>query len=463
MLGQPQVIDKVVNNDLCIGCGLCTYTCPSKALEMKFDDYGFLVPELTGSCDSDGGCISVCPFNPEPNEAVKDETAIANIFLTDKTESHDKLGRLIGIYAAHSNEFRDTSSSGGIATYVFDQLLDRGIVDHVFSVRSVEGADTHYQYQVASSKDELRQSSKTKYYPVTLATVLPELDRLEGKVAVVGVACFVKAIRLAQHHDPKLKEKIPFVAGIICGGVKSTFFTEYLASKAGVSNSNVKEPAYRIKDTSSTAGDYSFGCLDKSTNESKQIKMREVGDMWGTGLFKANACDFCDDVVTELADISLGDAWLEPYSLDGKGTSVVITRTPLAESLIQDGISNSELHIEPISPDTMRASQQGSYNHRHDGLYVRLKEAKKNGIKVSEKRYGKNKITFDLFLLQKLRRITRRKSLEVWRNTKDATKFDEQMQGTLKQLKFITRITHVRRKGFKHFVQRLTAKIMRRK
>lgn len=463
MIGEPQVIDKVVNNDLCIGCGLCTYTCPSKALEMKFNDYGFLVPRLTGSCDSDGSCISVCPFNPEPTEAVKDETAIANIFLTDKTEIYEKLGRVIGIYAAHSNAFRDTSSSGGIATYVFDQLLDRDIVDHVFSVRSIEGSDTQYQYQVASNKDELRKSSKTKYYPVTLATILPELERIEGKVAIVGVACFVKAIRLAQHRDPKLKEKIKFVAGIICGGVKSTFFTEYLASKAGVLNTNIKEPEYRIKDASSTASDYSFGCLDISTNDRKRIKMREVGDMWGTGLFKANACDFCDDVVTELADISLGDAWFEPYSQDGKGTSVIITRTPLAESLIQDGILNSELHIEPISPDTILASQQGSYNHRHDGLYVRLQEAKKKGVKISDKRYGKNKISFDLILLQKLRRITRRKSLDVWIQTQVAAEFDKKMQSALFNLRFATKITHIKRMGFKHFLRRLTARLMRQK
>jgi coenzyme F420-reducing hydrogenase beta subunit len=42
--------------------------------------------------------------------------------------------------------------------------------------------------------------------------------------------------------------------------------------------------------------------------------------MWGTGLFKSNACDFCDDVTTELADVSL-DAWI-PYNKDGLGNSV---------------------------------------------------------------------------------------------------------------------------------------------
>ena len=451
MIGKPLVISQVVDNDLCIGCGLCTYKCSSDALTMKWNDDGFLIPELTGTCDNDASCISVCPFNPEPVESVKDETAIANIFLSDGTETHHKLGRLIGIYAAYSKEFRQTSSSGGIATYIFDQLLERGIVNHVFSVRSSDEAGSHYQYKVSSSKSDLRDSSKTKYYPVTLATVLPELDRLEGKVAIVGVACFVKAIRLAQYHDPALKDKVPFIAGIICGGVKSKFFTEYLASEAGADYNNIKSPNYRIKDITSTASDYSFGCIDVVNKDYKKIKMREVGDMWGTGLFKANACDFCEDVVTELADISLGDAWLEPYSKDGHGTSVIITRSPIAESIMQEGMQKSVVVIEPISSDTMRASQQGSYNHRHEGLYIRLKEARKKGIPIAEKRYGKYPVLPDIYVVQKLRRVARKKSLEVWRQVESAAEFDKKMKRTLLYLKLSTRLTQYRRGAIRRF------------
>jgi coenzyme F420 hydrogenase subunit beta len=137
---------------------------------------------------------------------------------------------------------------------------------------------------------------------------------LEGKIAIVGVACFIKAIRLAQHKEPDFKEKIPFLIGIICGGVKSRFFTKYLAGKVGVSIENIQQPQFRMKDLNSTSDNYSFGCYDRNgkSKKEKTVKMRSVGNMWGTGLFKANACDFCDDVTTELADISLGDAWYRP-------------------------------------------------------------------------------------------------------------------------------------------------------
>lgn len=445
MINKPKVMAQVVDNDLCIGCGLCTYVCSSDALKMQWNEEGFLVPNLEGVCDSDSSCINVCPFNPEPVAAVKDETAIADIFLSDGTKTHDRLGRLIGIYAGYSKEFRPTSSSGGIGTYVFDQLLDKGVVDHVFSIRSSDEKELHYQYSVSSNKLDLRETSKTKYYPVTLETVLSEIDKLEGTVAVVGVACFVKAVRLAQYYDPALKEKIPFIIGIICGGVKSKFFTEYLASKAGVDKGNIQEPKYRIKDDTSTASDYSFGCIDNSRDDYKKIKMREVGDMWGTGLFKANACDFCEDVVTELADISLGDAWLEPYSKDGRGTSLVITRSPLAELLMQEGILQSEVVLESISPDTMRSSQQGSYNHRHEGLYVRLKEARKKGMPIAEKRYGQKPVTPDIFIVQKLRRITRQKSLDIWAKNPSFIHFDKQMKKSLARLKLATKVTQYKR------------------
>ena len=35
---------------------------------------------------------------------------------------------------------------------------------------------------------------------------------------------------------------------------------------------------------------------------------------WGAGFFQNPACDWCDDVVAETADIAFGDAWVEPYS-----------------------------------------------------------------------------------------------------------------------------------------------------
>tara|TARA_B100000787_G_scaffold164770_1_gene147863 strand:- start:6175 stop:8010 length:1836 start_codon:yes stop_codon:yes gene_type:complete len=449
----PKVIDIVVNNDLCIGCGMCVYKCPSKALEMGWNENGFLVPSIIDDCDSNGDCLSVCPFNPFPKKEVKTEDELAEKYLPDTNQFHKKIGKYNNIYAGYSNEFRLSSSSGGLATYVCAELLEKKIVHHIFSIKETSKPNTHYEYSVSSNKTDLLIASKTRYFPVTLATVLKEIDKLEGTIAIVGVACFIKSIRLAQHSDPKLKEKITFLIGIICGGVKSRFFTEYLASKMDIKVANIQKPQFRKKDITSTANDYSFTCSDMDQEE-KAIRMKTVGDMWGTGLFKANACDFCDDVTTELADISLGDAWLDPYYKDGSGTNVVVTRSLIAENLIKEGITNKDLVAGLLPLEDFLASQQGSFNHRHTGLPSRIKMAKKNNQLIPPKRYENENVTTDFKIVQNQRMKIRAKSLEVWRNSPDAKSFDIAMGKSLSWLRCFTKINH-KRKGVTHKKNRL--------
>lgn len=442
-MNQSKVIELVVQNDLCIGCGLCVGKCSSKALQMSWNANGFLVPQEKGSCDCNGDCLEVCPFNPFPKTEVRTENEIAEIFLTKAKQQNSKIGKYNEIYAGFSKEYRLSSSSGGLGTFICAELLEQNIVDHIFSIQESKTPGLHYEYSVCSSKSDLLKASKTRYFPVSMANVFSEIQQLEGRIAVVGVGCFIKAVRLAQHTDPQLKEKIPFLVGIICGGVKSKFFTEYLASKAGVQPQNIQNPEFRKKDVSSTAFDYSFSVSDHGTE--KSIKMRTVGDMWGTGLFKANACDFCDDVTTELADISLGDAWLDPYDQDGKGTNVVVTRSPLAHQIIQDGIANQTLMMEQLPLERFLASQQGSFNHRHTGMPTRIKLSKKRGKTVPPKRYEKSALTLDFHWVQKQRMKVRAASLEAWKESTGAIDFDKAMLKSLQRLQTLTKIYHKRR------------------
>ena len=121
-----------------------------------------------------------------------------------ENQYHDKIGYYYELYAGYSKEFRETSSSGGIATYIFKTLLENKLVDNLFIVKEVNG---QYTYQFFSNLKEITQISKTRYTPVTLEKLFQEISEIDGTVAVSGVACFVKAIRLKQMYNPELKEK----------------------------------------------------------------------------------------------------------------------------------------------------------------------------------------------------------------------------------------------------------------
>lgn len=426
----------IVKQDLCTGCGICVSESPT-SLKMEWNDFGFLVPQKIGDTINTEA-IRVCPFNPNPDVEVCDEDKLGVIFLKDAANHDSKIGRFQNTYVGFAKEYRETSSSGGIATYIFKQLLEDKIVNNLFIVKEIEGS---YKYQLFNDVNEITKISKTRYIPVTLEELFNLIDQLEGKVAISGVACFIKAIRLKQYYNPELKEKIPFLVGIICGGLKSKFFTDYLSQKSGI-YSKYKKQDYRIKDAKSTSSDYSFGAYDIK-DEFHQMKMSEVGDMWGTGLFKANACDFCTDVLTELADISLGDAWLDEYKLEGLGNSIVITRSNISDNLIKRGIDKMELNLQILDKELIIKSQKSSFIHRQDSIKYRVGLLTKENYVIPYLR----KILFkDISLvskiIQSLRRKTREQSLLIWHQYNSSEMFDLKMNKYLFQLKLMTKINH---------------------
>lgn len=441
-------IRYIVEHELCVGCGVCVANATESGERMQWDRNGFLIPAGV-EYENDSESLRLCPFNPYPEADVRTEKEIAEIFLKDAPTRHPRLGHFYNTYVGFSNRFRLTSSSGGIATYVISKLLEEKHVNAVFAVRSASSAACFYEYAVIRTVEEAIAASQTKYYPVTMAKVLGQLKNIDGNVAIVGIGCFIKAIRLFQYYHPEYKEKIAFLIGIICGGMKSAFFAEYLASKAGIKGNRFYKPEFRIKNPQSSAIDYSFGCLD-TENSPHILKMQTIGDMWGTGLFKNNACDFCDDVTTELADISLGDAWLHPYNQDGKGNNIIFTRTPLAEKIIRNGILYKELSVEEIPMEKAVLSQQGSFNHRHKALGYRIKRVERTGLVLPPKRHSKEKIPIEFRWVQKQRMGVRKMSLTLWSTYRDAGRFDAVIRRELRKIDLLTRIYHFKRRFYNH-------------
>src|SRR5690606_35226958 len=122
------------------------------------NEFGFLVPTLDNSFNE--RAIKLCPFNPSPDIDVQDEDKLAETFLQQNKRFDKKIGRFENIYVGYADQYRETSSSGGVATYIFEQLLKRKIVDHLFIVKEVQGT---YQYQWFDDIEQIKQVSKTRY------------------------------------------------------------------------------------------------------------------------------------------------------------------------------------------------------------------------------------------------------------------------------------------------------------
>jgi len=57
----------------------------------------------------------------------------------------------------------------------------------------------------------------------------------------------------------------------------------------------------------------------------------------------------------------------------------VVSGSLIAKQILQAGLESGELELESLSQERFLAYQQGSFNHRHDGMSTRIDMARHTG------------------------------------------------------------------------------------
>lgn len=369
------LFDTVVRNGCCIGCGACAAFDPG--IRIKLDEFGRYVAERQREdVPALPAAARVCPFA----DGVPNENELGREAFGDQTPFEPHVGYHVANYAGWviEGDYRAQGSSGGLASWLLVELLQRRFVDHVVHVApqpaSTDGAPL-FRFAISSTPEEVRAKAKSRYYPIEMSGVVAEMLQRPGRYVVVGIPCFIKAIRLACRESAVLQERVAFTVGIVCGHLKSTAFAEMFAWQCGVVPSELRAIDFRTKLPDRPALNYAVTVTGE--RDGRQFSVTKptselFGSNWGHGFFKYKACDFCDDVVGETADISIGDAWLPEYISDSAGTNVVVVRSQLLNSILNEAVSGGRLHLDTIPVAKVVESQAGGFRHRRDGLAYRL-------------------------------------------------------------------------------------------
>jgi coenzyme F420-reducing hydrogenase beta subunit len=360
---------ELLRSGLCVGCGACLSEGEGR---MALDRYGQYRPvgDAAWLRRRSAAVARTCPFSP----AAADETRIGAGRFPAAPNHDGRIGRFEAAYVGHAAKdgFREEGSSGGMVTWVAVELLSAGLVDGVAHVAPGPAGGARFAYRIARSPAELRAGARSRYYPVELSTVLETIRSTPGRYAVVGVPCFIKAVNLLSAADPLLAERIAFTLGLFCGHMKSARMIESFAWQMRTELSEAARIEYRAKDPRRPANWY----VAELELRDGSVRSRHWWDMadgdWGAGFFQNPACDACDDVTAETADVAFGDAWVEPYASDGRGTNVVVVRAPAVLRLIEDARADGRLALEPVDADFVARTQAAGLRHRRGGLAYRL-------------------------------------------------------------------------------------------
>jgi coenzyme F420 hydrogenase subunit beta len=413
------LFDTVVAGGYCIGCGACAVARPAE-IGTAVDRFGRIqvVPLETLSRAHPASTIdaqAVCPFS----STAMNEDEIGRRRFTAIPSFTPKIGRWTSCHAGYVTEddYRECGASGGMGSWLLAELLRRGLVDAVLHVKPTgnPSGDLLFEYQVSRTVDEVRGGAKSRYYPCDFSSVLQHIDQTPGRYALVALPCFSKAARLLAAQNQTIAERLRFVIALVCGHLKSTGYARMYAWQAGVMPEDLRYIDFRHKGPGETARQYFIkvvGDRDGERVETLTDNKAFFGTDWGHGFFKYQACDYCDDILGETADVSIGDAWLPKYVPDPGGTNVIVSRNRGIDDVLASAMAEGRLWLEPLRTEDVIRSQEAGFRHRHDGLAYRLLLKDRRGLWRPPKRIapGASHLTLQYRLLFRLREIMRDES-----------------------------------------------------
>lgn len=322
------------------------------------------------------------------------ETLVSNELYSgiNNIKYDSRIGYYKSLYIGHVLEgnYRRNASSGGIGTWIFKELFEKGLIDGVIHVKEDKSNNEKlFSYQISRSLDEIKDGAKTKYYPVELSEVLKVVKETPGNYAVIGIPSFIYGLRLLAKKDSLVRERIKYMIGLVCGHQKSSTFADFMGWQLGFKPGDVTYINFRKKLEGRKSSDYGIevhGYIDGKYEEKISPTSELLGQDWGQGWFKVYASDYTDDVFNETADLVLGDAWLPEYTKDSGGNNIVIVRNPVLESILKEAMLDNRVKLDKVNSDKIFQSQAAHYRHTHEELPYRLYKRDKEGVKRPKKR-----------------------------------------------------------------------------
>lgn len=340
---------RICDIDKCVGCGACAANCKNNCIYMKFDEEGFLYPDIdTKKCLGCNICRSVCP-----------------VINTRKVNTD--MGVIA--YAAYNRNMgiRERSSSGGIFYLLAKRVIELGgiVVGAGFDKRK------HVQHYIVDSEEKIEIIMGSKYIQSNCCEILEQIKSVlvAGRwVLFSGTACQVAGLR----SYLKIDYSNLLCVDVVCHGVPSTkVWDKYLNSLT-----NTKDRIGQIQFRNKKTGWQNYSVVIKNA-EHDEI----YSDIWHKNVFMQGfvndlylrkSCYQCQYKGDNLqGDITLGDLWgvdnICPELNDDKGISLVLVRTPKGKEIyeeIEKDIVTHEIPFEQVvkyNPSILQSSANFEY------------------------------------------------------------------------------------------------------
>ena len=347
--------DKILDFNMCIGCGLCESLGKERGYKLSLKQNGFYSVDV-------------------PKDSMRDillESKIAaccpSISISGVGDSN-KWGHHLGIYNTYSTDavIRHKASSGGFVSACCIYLLEQGLVDGVLHVGLSDNSSIENKLKISTTKDEVVQNCSSRYAPALVFSDIKQILDKDNKTYVfVGKSCDVLCMNNFITEYPEYQNRIYCTICIFCAGMPS-----YNASKRVAESFKLSKEITRFQYRGNGwPGSFTVSYSDGSVNKKSYI------DTWMNYLGKDihYRCKVCPDSVGTIADIAVCDSWIyengEIKFDDRPGVSCVLLRSGKSAEVFNSMIKSACIEAEAIDESILNHIQPNHIRKRLSSGY----------------------------------------------------------------------------------------------
>jgi len=360
---DPLTLGEIVENGLCIGCGLCRSIAGAGEIEMVMTPEGRERPVARRALDKPilAKINAVCPGTriSGPPPAQRSEARLADTVW-------GPVERLV-LGRAGDPTVRFIGSGGGTLTALGQFLLSSGRVKFVLHVAASQSQPMRTERRLSFDAASVLEGAGSRYGPAaTLVDFSDTLDRGEP-FALIAKPCDITAVRNLARLDPRVDQYMRYALAFVCGGASDLTKSEQVLQRFGLAEDELKLFRYRGH------GNPGLNRIETRDGRAFEISYRQLWEDEDKWMIQPR-CKICPDAIGQVADIAVSDAWLNggPATED-EALNGIIVRTKPGLELFDAAVEAGALEIKRETDIAEISELQSHQVRKRRAVWARLK------------------------------------------------------------------------------------------
>lgn len=361
LAADPLSLGEIVENGLCIGCGLCR-SMAGRDVEMVMTPEGRERPVALRALDKPilAKINAVCPgtriAGPPPaqmNDATLTDTVWGPVERLVLGRAADPMVRFVG-------------SGGGTLTALGQFLLSSGRVKFVLHVAASRSMPMRTERKLSFDAASVLDGAGSRYGPAaTLVDFNDILDRGEP-FALIAKPCDITAVRNLARLDPRVDQHMRYALAFVCGGASDLTKSEQVLQRFGLREDELALFRYRGH------GNPGLNRIETKDGRAFEISYRQLWEDEDKWMIQPR-CKICPDAIGQVADIAVSDAWLNGGpAVEDEPLNGIIVRTKRGLELFDAAVEAGALEIKRESNIAEISELQSHQVRKRRAVWARL-------------------------------------------------------------------------------------------